>query len=338
MIPLPSKPKVVEKKEENRAIFEIDSLYPGYGTTIGNSLRRTLLSSLGGAAVTKVKIEGVHHEFSTIDGIMEDVITIILNLKELRFRVHDDKAQVARLKIKGEKEIKGSDLELPTQVELTNPDVHIATATDKRATLEMEITIEKGMGYSSAEERKEDKLEVGQIIIDSIFTPVKRVNFHVENMRVGKRTDYDRLFLEIETDRTISPEDAFFQAVEILAKHYDILSSPKEEEKEVKQEKEVKKEKTTVVKKEAAPKKEKEEKTKEKTKTNEKTDDIENLPVEELGISARTANKLIENNIKKIKNIITKTETEIAGLEGMGKKGVEEIKKKLKKNKLDFKE
>ncbi len=332
MIPLPSRPKVVEKKEDNRVVFEVDSLYPGYGITIGNSLRRVLLSSLGGAAVTKVKIEGVHHEFSTIDGIMEDVITIILNLKELRFRVHDDEEQVARLKVKGEKEVKGSDLELPTQVELTNKDVHIATLTDKRATLDMEITIEKGMGYSSAEERKEDKLEVGQIIIDSIFTPVKRVNFHVENMRVGRRTDYDRLFLEVETDRTISPEDAFFKAVEILVKHYEILSSFEEDKKE----EEVKKEKVAK-KKEEVVKKEKKEVKEEKT-TTEKEANIENMPVEELGISARIANKLKEHNIKKIKNIITKKESEIAELEGMGKKGVEEIKKKLKKNKLNFKE
>ncbi len=328
MIPLPSRPKVVEKKEENRAVFEINSLYPGYGTTIGNSLRRTLLSSLGGAAVTKVKIDGVHHEFSTIDGVMEDVITIILNLKELRFRVYDDKEQVARLKIKGEKEVKGSDLELPTQVELMNKDVHIATLTDKKASLEMDITIEKGMGYSSAEERKEEKLEVGQIIIDSIFTPVKRVNFHVENMRVGKRTDYDRLFLEVETDRTISPEDAFFKAVEILAKHYDILSSDKDKEK--------KEEKKTA---KAVEKEEKKKEVKPKPKKDkEEKGGVEDLIVDELGISARTANKLKEHNIKKIKNIITKKESEIASLEGMGKKGVEEIKKGLKKNKLSFKE
>lgn len=333
MIPLPSRPKVIEKKEDNRVVFEINSLYPGYGTTIGNSLRRVLLSSLGGAAVTKVKIDGVHHEFSTIDGVMEDVITVILNLKELRFRIHDDKEQVARLKVKGEKEVKGSDLELPTQVELTNKSVHIATLTDKKAVLDMEITIEKGIGYSSAEDRKEDKLEVGQIIIDSIFTPVKRVNFNVENMRVGKRTDYDRLFIEIETDRTISPEDAFFKAVDILAKHYDILSSFKDDDK--KEETDVKKESTE--KKEKASKTTKEVKKEEKPKTKEE-DNIENLPVEELGISARTANKLKEHNIKKIKNIITKKESEIADLEGMGKKSVEEIKKKLKKNKLNFKE
>jgi len=310
MISLPSKPKIVEKEEENEALFEIDSLYPGYGVTIGNSLRRVLLSSLNGAAVTKVKITDVNHEFSTISGVMEDVITIILNLKELRFRVHSDEPQSARLKVKGEMEVKGSHFDLPTQVELVNPDVHIATLTDKKASLDMEIEIEKGMGYSSAEDRKEEKLEVGQIIIDSIFTPVKRVNFRVENMRVGKRTDYDRLFIKIETDKTISPEDALFQAVDIMQKHFGHLSSFEEEKKEV----------------EEKPKKEVEE------------ESCEELNIEELGISTRTVNILKENNIKKVKNLIKKRESAIIELNGMGEKGVEEIKKSLKKKKLQFKE
>ncbi len=312
MISLPSKPKIVKKEKEDEAIFEVDSLYPGYGVTIGNSLRRVLLSSLGGAAVTKVKITDVNHEFSTIPGVMEDVITIILNLKELRFRFHSDEPQVAKLKVKGEMEVKGSHLEVPTQLELVNPDVHIATLTDKKAVLEMEIEIEKGMGYSSAEDRKEEKLEVGQIIIDSIFTPVKRVNFHVENMRVGKRTDYDRLFIEIETDKTISPEDAFFRATEILKDHFEKLSSFEEEKKEV-------------------IKEEKEEDSKEE-------DTNEELSVEEIGISTRTANILKDNNIKKVKQLIKKRESAISELSGMGEKGIKEIKKALKKKKLQLKE
>ncbi len=334
MIPLPSKPKVVEKKEDNRVLFEINSLYPGYGTTVGNSLRRVLLSSLGGAAVTKVRIENAHHEFSTLEGVMEDVITIILNLKELRFSMHSDDEQVAVLKVKGEKEVKGSDFKLPTQVELKNPDAHIATLTDKNAVLDMEVSIEKGMGYSSAEDRKEEKLEVGQIIIDSIFTPVKRVNFYVENMRVGKRTDFDRLFIEVETDRTISPEDAFLQAVSILSKHFERISVFEGDDDKKEEKKEIKKE--TKKQEKAEDKKEKKSVKKEK-KEEKKESSIEDLPVEELGISTRTANTLKENNIKKIKNIITKKEEDIANLEGMGKKGVEEIKEKLEKNKLSFK-
>lgn len=223
MIPLPFKPKII-KKEGNKAIFEIEALYPGYGVTIGNSLRRVLLSSLSGAAVTQVKIKNVPHEFSTIPGILEDVIQIILNLKQLRFKIYTEEPQKATLKMKGEKEVKGSDFEIPAQLELVNKDCHIATLTDKKAELEMEIQIEKGLGYSPREARKKEKLEIGTIPLDAIFTPVRKVAFRVENMRVGERTDFDRLFLEVETDGTISPEQTFFQASDILVKHFGLFS------------------------------------------------------------------------------------------------------------------
>ncbi len=223
MIPLPLPPKII-KKEENKAIFEIEALYPGYGVTIGNSLRRVLLSSLEGAAVTEMKIKGVAHEFSTIPGVLEDVIQIMLNLKKLRFKMFSDQPVTATLKVKGEKEVKGSDFKLPSQVELVNKDCHIATITDKKTELEMEIKIEKGIGYLARERRKKEKLPIGTIIVDAIFTPIKRVTFRQENMRVGERTDFDRLFLEIETDGTISPEEAFFQASEILVKHFSLFS------------------------------------------------------------------------------------------------------------------
>jgi len=233
MIPLPLQPKII-KKEKNSAVFEIESLYPGYGVTIGNSLRRILLSSLSGAAVTQMKIKGVSHEFSTIPGVLEDVILIMQNLKQLRFKIFTDEAQKGVLKVKGEKEVRSSDFELPAQVELVSKDCKIATLTDKRAELEMEIQIEKGIGYSPREARKKEKLEIGQIPVDAIFTPIRRVSFKVENMRVGERTDFDRLFLEIETDGVISPEEAFFQTSDILVKHFSLLSEsfrPKEIEK-----------------------------------------------------------------------------------------------------------
>jgi len=217
MIPLPLQPKIIEKKG-NYARFEIEALYPGYGVTIGNSLRRILLSSLEGAAVTQMKMKNVPHEFSTIPGVLEDVILIMLNLKQMRFRLYTQEPQKGFLKVKGEKEVKGSDFELPSQVELVNPDCHIATLTQKSSELEMEIQIEKGIGYSPKEARGREKLEIGTIPIDAIFTPVKRVAFQVENMRVGERTDFDRLFLEVETDGTISPEAAFSQTSEILVK------------------------------------------------------------------------------------------------------------------------
>ena len=229
MINLPHAPKVV-KKEGNKAVFEIEALHPGYGVTIGNSLRRVLLSSLEGAAVTQVKIKGVSHEFSTIPGVLEDVITIMLNLKQLRFKFFSDEPQKAFLKVKGEKIVKGSDFKLPSQVELVNKNCHIATLNSKSAELEMEIQIEKGIGYSARETRKKtagampEKLEIGAVLLDANFTPVKRVSFKVENMRVGERTDFDRLFLEIETDGIIEPEQAFWQATDILINHFSLLA------------------------------------------------------------------------------------------------------------------
>lgn len=261
MIPLPLKPKVIEK-QKNKAIFEIEALYPGYGVTIGNSLRRVLLSSLEGAAITQMKIKNVSHEFSTIPGVLEDVVDIILNLKQLRFRLFTQEPQKATLKLKGDKKVKGSDLKLPSQLELVNKDCHIATLTDKKAVLEMEVQIEKGIGYVLGELKKKEKLGIGTIPIDAIFTPVRRVSFKVENMRVGERTDFDRLFLEIETDETISPKEAFFQASEILVKHFDLLSQAFEEKKEVSLEEEKKPAKK--VKKKAKTKKH--EKTKKRKK------------------------------------------------------------------------
>ncbi|MBZ9577779.1 DNA-directed RNA polymerase subunit alpha [Patescibacteria group bacterium] len=224
MILLPKQPKIISKKE-NWARFEIEALYPGYGVTIGNSLRRVLLSSLPGVAVTQTKIKGIQHEFSVIPGVLEDVITIVMNLKQLRFKMYTDEPQKVTLKIKGEKKVKGSDFKFPSQVELVNKSCYLATLTNKKAELGMEIQVERGVGYEPVERRKKQgKLEVGVISIDAIFTPVKRVSYKVENMRVGERTDFDRLYLDIETDGTVTPEEAFFQASEILVKHFSLFA------------------------------------------------------------------------------------------------------------------
>ena len=231
MIPLPSQPKIVEKKD-NTAIFEIAGLYPGYGVTIGNSLRRVLLSSLPGAAVTQVRIRGVQHEFSTIPGVMEDVITILLNIKQLRFKLHTDEPQKAILSVKGIKTVKASAFEVPSQLELASKDAHLATLTTKSASLEIEILVEKGLGYEPVEARKIGKLEIGTIAVDAIFTPVRKVSYRVENMRVGEKTDFDKLLLELETDGTLTPEEVFSQAADILVKHFVLLQeSFKEMEK-----------------------------------------------------------------------------------------------------------
>jgi len=216
-----SKNVTVKKVTENaqRGEFEITGLYTGYGITLGNSLRRVLLSSLPGAAITQVKIKGTKHEFSTIDGVLEDIVEITLNLKKIRFTFNADEPQILILKKKGEGEVTAGNIKSNAQVEVVNPDAHIATITSKSGELEMEITVEKGLGYSPVESRKSEKLSIGMIAIDAIFTPVVNVNFEVENMRVGDRTDFDKLSLEIETDGTITPEESFFEACGILIKH-----------------------------------------------------------------------------------------------------------------------
>jgi DNA-directed RNA polymerase subunit alpha len=244
MILLPKPPKIIDKKE-NWACFEIEALYPGYGVTIGNSLRRVLLSSLEGAAITQVNIKGVQHEFSAIPGVLEDVVNIMINLKKMRFKIYTDEPQKASLSVKGlpagrqEKDVKGSDFKFPTQVELINKSCHIATVTDKKAELEMEIQIEKGIGYQPVERvKKQRKSEIGALPLDAIFTPVKRVNHKVENMRVGERTDFDRLYLDITTDGTITPEEALRSGLDILVKHFSLfaegLKASEKEKKPVK--------------------------------------------------------------------------------------------------------
>ena len=223
MIPLSSKPIVLEKKG-NKAVFEIDSLYPGYGVTVGNSLRRVLFSSLGGAAITQVKIKGTSHEFSTIPGVLEDVVTILLNLKLLRFKMFGEEPQKATLKVKEEKEVTGGDFELPSQLQLINKDAKVATLTQRGAELELEIQVEQGTGYVRAEDMKKGKQDIGMMYLDAIFTPIKNVSFKTEHMRVGERTDFDKLALEVETDGSISPEEALFQAASVLRSQFDIVA------------------------------------------------------------------------------------------------------------------
>ena len=250
MILLPKPPKVITKKG-NQATLEIEALYPGYGVTIANSLRRVLLSSLPGSAITQVKIKGIQHEYSTIPGVTEDVINIIMNLKELRFKMNSTEPQKATIKIKGEKDVKGSDIKTSGQVEVINEMAHIATLTSKTAELDMEIQIEKGIGYEPVENRKKQgKLEIGTIPVDAIFTPIKRVNYTVDNMRVGDRTDFDKIILDITTDGTIDPEQAFFESAKILVDHFSLFVNSFESKDSKKEE----------------PKKEKKEKKKPKTK------------------------------------------------------------------------
>ncbi len=203
-------------------VFEIEGLFAGYGLTLGTALRRALLSSLPGAAATEIKIKGVSHEFSTLPGLKEDIVELALNFKKLRFRLEVDEPQVLSLKVKGDRVVTAEDIVLNSEVELANPKEVIGTLTAKDAELDIEIKVERGLGYVPAEARtSEGRLPIGTIALDAIFTPVQRVNFVVEDMRVGDRTDYNRLRLEIGTDGTVSPSGALHKAANILKDHFE---------------------------------------------------------------------------------------------------------------------
>jgi len=259
---LSQKPKII-KKGDNRTVFEIDGCYPGYGMTLGNAFRRVLLSSLPGTAITSVKIKGASHEFSTISNVLENVIQIILNLKQIRFKVNSQEALPMKieLKVSGEKEVKAKDIKTTSEIEIINKDTHIATLTDKKAKLEMEIEVGGGLGYVPVEQRKKEKLEIGAIAIDAIFSPIQKVNYEVENMRVGERTDFNRLKIDIKTDGSITPEEALDKAADILVEQFQMFVSEKKSSsakitkgKKTKVKKVVKKK---TIKKHATPKKKK---------------------------------------------------------------------------------
>lgn len=222
IILLPKTPKII-KKGENKATFEIENCYPGYGMTLGNAIRRVLLSSLPGAAVTSIKIKGVEHEFSTVPHVLEDAIQIILNLKQIRFKKHSEGPMTLILKAKGEKKVKASDIKLTSDIEIVNKDACIANLTDKKAELDIEIEVDSGLGYIPVEQRKKEKLSIGSIAVDAVFSPIRRVNCEVENMRVGDRTDFNRLKVNIETDGSIKPEEAFSKAIQILVDHFSLF-------------------------------------------------------------------------------------------------------------------
>jgi len=302
-----------EEIDTNHAKVIIEGCYPGYGTTLGNSLRRVLLSSLPGAAIVSVKIQGVTHEFTTIKGVMEDVVQIILNLKRVRFRLTGVDEAVVKLEVKGEKEVKAKDIKCGSGVEIINPDQHIATLTSSSASLEMEMKVQRGIGYVSIEQQEIEEKEVGVISMDAVYTPIKRVNFSVENMRVGKRTDFERIILEIVTDGVITPQEAYLQAIEILMSQFEAISSFKEKEEKEEDFTEAKKQKKEQIKEE---------------QKNEKVEE-EQHPISELKLSTRTFNILNGKDIKFAEELANFSEEELRGFEGMGEKGVKEIRKAL---------
>lgn len=223
---LPSKMSFSEGAVKNESVLTIEPLHHGYGTSVGNALRRVLLASLEGAAVTAVKIKGAQHEFSTIEGIKEDVLQIVLNLKQLRMKIHADESVILKLEITGrEGVVTGADIQGNADVEIVNPDLVIATLTDKSVTLNMEITVGRGRGFVPTEERDTTGNDIGVIAIDSLFSPVLNVGMRVENTRVGEITNYDKLIMTILTDGTVSPQDAVEQSVKIILNHFTWIES-----------------------------------------------------------------------------------------------------------------
>jgi DNA-directed RNA polymerase subunit alpha len=245
--------KKISEKDGRIGVFHIEGLYTGYGITLGNTLRRALLSSLPGAAITAIKVKGVDHEFSTIPGMMEDLVEFTLNLKKVRFHFFADEPQILKLKVKGEKEVTAGDIESTTLVKVVNPDLPIATLTKKGTELDMELTVEKGLGYVPAEARRLERLNIGTVVLDAIFSPVEQVEFSVENMRVGERTDYNRLKIKVVTDGSISPSEALHKAANILKDHFDKISQVEVEKAAVSKDSEKKEE--TEKKKKGRPKK-----------------------------------------------------------------------------------
>lgn len=234
MIILPTEIKQISQNG-NRASFEISPLYPGYGITIGNALRRVLLSSIEGVAITTLRIENVTHEFSTLPNVREDMLDIILNLKLVRFKAFAESPFTAKLETSGEREVTAADIQTGAELKIMNPAQHIATLTDKKAELHMELEIQRGIGYVPAEMHHSEKVPVGSIAVDSLYSPVVHVGYRVENIRVGQRTDFNNLLMDIQTDGTMSPETALKKASDLLVQYFGSIRGSEEELKELEQ-------------------------------------------------------------------------------------------------------
>lgn len=325
-IVLPSKPKIV-KEEDFSAVYEIDGLYPGYGHTLGNSLRRIILSSLEGAAITSVKIDNVQHEFSTMEGVKEDVIMILLNLKKVRINLHTTEPQTLHLSKKGTGEVTAGDIEVPGQAEVLNPEQHILTITDKNTEVKMDIEVRNGLGYVAKEAHQDERTEIGHILLDASFTPIRRANYEVENMRVGNRTDFNRLRVFIETDGTISPREALEESIQIMISQLRSIVGFKED-KEAEEESSSEVEESPKTEVESTEESLSEE---EGTETGDEEAETEYLKtrIESLDLSTRTINALSEANIRTVGGLVRKKEDDLLELSGLGSKGVQEIKRAL---------
>ena len=309
------KPKIeiAEISEDNRyGKFVCEPLERGYGTTLGNSLRRILLSSLPGAAITSIRIDGVLHEFSTIPGVRDDVTNIILNLKSLCFKMLSDEPKVLRIDVEGEREVTAADIIPDADIEILNPELHIATL-NKEGSLHMEMTVERGRGYVSADKNKKPDHVIGIIPIDSIFSPVLRVNYTVSDTRVGNATDYDKLVLEIWTDGSIRPEEAVSKAASILISHLKLFQNMAglTEEEEMEDGAFTEAEENDTAK-------------------------VMEMTIEDLDLSVRSYNCLKRANINTVANLTAKTEEEMMKVRNLGRKSLEEVKKKLQELELSL--
>ncbi len=299
----------VKKISDTSAEFVIRPLYYGYGNTLGNSLRRVLLSSIKGAAITAFSIEGSTHEYAAIPGIREDVVDIMLNLKNIRFKCHTDAPVELTLEIKGDKQsekdgdkrVVAGDIKLPAEVEIANPNQTICHIDDPKFVLKMHFIVETGRGYLTIENSSEERVHSDMIAVDAVFTPVLRVRYKVENTRVGQDTNLQQLTLTVDTDGTITPQEAFEEAAAILVNQYKALAGK------------------TVLENTPAP------------GTNKDDDDTAglNVPIEDLELSARTANALLNNDIRTVRDLVTLSEIDLRELKGFGQKALDEVKEKL---------
>jgi len=311
-ITLPSKPRVVSE-EGVQGVYEIDSLYPGYGHTLGNSLRRIIHASLPGAAVTSVKIEGVSHEFATMEGVRESVMEVLLNLKRVHFSLHGDEAQTISLSVKGPKQVTAADFKLPSQVEIANLDMHIADISGK-VSFELEATIERGLGYVAREVLTKEKVDIGTIALDATFTPIRRVNYEVENMRVGDRTDFNRLRILIETNGTITPREALERSIETMISQLSAVIGFQDESGS---------ENADMSSKDSSEK--------------SSGKDASKMKIEELELGGRIEAALSEAGIKSVGGLTKKTASALKDLDGVGDKAVTEIVEALDKLGLELK-
>jgi DNA-directed RNA polymerase subunit alpha len=293
---------------DTSATFTIEPLHTGYGMTLGNSLRRVLLSSIAGAAVTGFRINGVSHEFTTVKGVKEDVVAIMLNLKGIRFKIFSDEAQTLTISKKGKGAVKAKDIQLNADVEIVNPDHVIATIDDDKTTLNMEIVVETGRGYRALDEQGSGRRLSDMIMLDALFTPVLRVRYKVENTRVGQMTDLDKLLITVDTDGSISPRDAFEEAAAILVNQYTALAGQTRVEA-------------------GSPLSAGDD----NEMTIEDGDEPAELmtSVEDLNLSARTTNALVNNDIHTIKDLLSLSEAELRDLKGFGSKALDEVKEKM---------